>query len=187
VLALLIAAATGCSKDDPAAPPILTTTVMGTVADSAGAAVSGATVSLTLQSPNGIGLTTMTSTSAAGFFVFNNVAAGNYTIWARSSNGTGVAGTTTAMPRPNTSIAMTLRAPCVARGMVQGPDPLDVVVSCETTFDLPDSTGAYQVTGIPTGTWTFTLSRPLARTAVDTVLTFANPRDTVDVPPIFVP
>src|SRR6185503_3665214 len=148
-LVLLLAAIAGCSKDDPTSPLPLTTTVMGTVSDSTGTPVANAQIQLTKQSVNGIGMTTFGTSSAAGIFVFGNVAYGNYTLWAKSPNGTRVAGTTTAVPRPNTSIAMTLVRPCTAKGMVTGPDPLDVVVSSDGTFAIPDSSGAYLLTGIP--------------------------------------
>jgi hypothetical protein len=187
MLAWLLVAIAGCSKDDPTAPVPLTTTVMGTVSDSAGTAVANAQVSLTRQSVNGIGQTTFGTTTSAGIFVFSNVASGNYTLWAKSANGTRVAGTTTPVPRPNTWIALTLVRPCAARGTVNGPDLSDVVVSAEGSFAIPDSTGAYLIGGIPPGAWTITVSRPLARTSRDTVITFAAAGDTVDVPPIAAP
>ena len=184
---MLLIGIAGCGKDDPTGVNLLTNYVTGTVSDSAGTAVAGAEVSLSLQSPNGIGMTTFTTTAANGSFAFNNLTSGNYTLWARSANGARVAGTATAIPRPTTPITMTLRRPCAARGVVVGGDPQDAVVSVETAFGIPDSTGAYLVAGVPIGTWTCTISRPLARTTKDTVITFAAPGDTLNVPPIRLP
>ncbi|MDO8847544.1 MAG: carboxypeptidase regulatory-like domain-containing protein [Coriobacteriia bacterium] len=141
----------------PTADIVVTTgAISGTVKNSSGAAISGATVSIAGKTA---------TTSSTGVYTVSDVTAGTYTMTVSAAGYTSWSGSVTITVGGTLAQNVTLSAVPVTTGAIGGTvkNPAGAAISGATVSvagktATTSSTGVYSVTGITAGTYTMTVS-----------------------------
>ncbi len=183
--AVLLAFAAGCSPSTSTAPPE-PGPLSGVVLDTLGVPTAGAIViAQTLRASDGIIESISRVTDASGAFGFGPVAP---TDWLLGAFHAGLAAADTArVPAPGRVLVLRRAGAVRGRALLTGSprqDGTQVTSDLLRSFDVTDSSGAFELGDLPAGGWWLYLERPFA--SRDTAIRFVIPApgDTVVVPDI---